>query len=140
MIFLPYRKQIGDLVFTNFYMDDGIPKPVQNHLDYTPFSFFQISKLLPNSYYGTEDQYEWEGDRAVCKNEYGGVYRIDRSCFVNPTTQIVIAMWSSVNRDSSHELRFVESRAFELDEQEQKDFWELAKHGNEYIQNLFKEE
>lgn len=135
MTFLPYKKQIGDLKFTNFYLDDdGIPKPLQSHLEKIPFSFFEIVHIQPNHYYGTEDQYEWDGDYALSFiGEPVGYVRTHKSCFVNPTTNLVLAWWKDIKEDGSN-IEFIGSRPFELDEKGQRDFWELAKWGQQYIE------
>jgi hypothetical protein len=138
---LPFKKRIADIAVTNFYMDGDVPKPVQSHLDIPPFSYFEIVKYQPNSYYGNEDKYEWENDYALLfLGEPGGYVRIHKSCFESPETMYVLASWKNINDDKcSPDLQFVGSRPFELSENEQEWFWELARIGQSHISVLLEE-
>jgi hypothetical protein len=138
---LPFKKRIGDIGITNFYMDGDVPRPVQSHLDIPPFSYFEIVKYKSNPYYGKENEYEWEGDSALLfLGEPGGYARVHKSCFVRPETMYMLASWKNINDDEcSPDLKFVGSRPFELNEEEQKVFWELAKIGQEHITKILEE-
>lgn len=136
--FLPFKKRIGDIAVTNFYMEDDTPKPLQSHLDIPPFSFFEMVKYEPNPYYGKEEEYDVEGEYYIPKNS-DGLYKIHKSCFKNPENSYLLASWKNIDDDElSPDLQFVNSRPFELDKEGQKVFWELAKLGQEHINTELK--
>ena len=138
---LPFKKRIGNIAVTNFYMDGDVPKPIQSHLDIPPFSFFDIVKYTPNPYYGKEDEYQWEGDNA--SKFFGsavGYITIHKSCFQHPETSYTLAYWENLDNDEIiPNLTFVGSRPFDLEESEHKIFWELAKIGQDHITKILTE-
>jgi len=130
--FLPFKKRIGDIAVTNFYMDEDTPKPLSSHLNGPPFAFFEIVKYEPNPYYGKEEEYDFNGEYYRPKNN--NYFEIHKSCFKNPENSYLLASWKDIDDDElSPDLQFVNSRPFNLDEEEQTSFWELAKLGQEYI-------
>lgn len=131
--FLPFKKRIGDVAVTNFYMDGDTPKPHQPHLDIPPFSFFEIVKYEPNPYYGKEEEYDFDGEYYRPKG-YDNLYSIHKSCFTNPESSFMLGCWKNIDNDELiPNLELVNSRPFDLDEEEQPVFWELAKVGQEHI-------
>ena len=139
---LPFKKRIGDLAVTNFYMDEDTPRPLQSHLDYPPFSFFEIVKYVPNPYYGTEHHYQkWEDDYAcMFLGEPGGYVYIHKSSFKNPEQSHMLASWRGINdEECSPDLKFAGPRPFELNEEEQKVFWELARIGQKHITKVLED-
>jgi hypothetical protein len=139
--FLPYKERIGNISVSNFWMDEnGVPKPYQSHSDKTPFSYFSIDKQYPNSYYGTESEYEWDEVKQMYKVKGGYSAWISPSCFVNPESRFTLAAWMNVDHDElTPDLKFVGNRPFELDEEETKAFMELAKRGQAHIQKVLEE-
>jgi hypothetical protein len=135
---LPYQERIGNIVATNFWMDGDVPKPSQSHLDIPPFSWFGIEKFEPNPYYGKENEYELDGNYYLPKNEaVYGLYRIHKSCFVNPETAYVLASWNNMDHDEcTPDLEFTGNRPFELGYEEFKEFWTVAKNCQQHIERI----
>jgi hypothetical protein len=139
MQFMPFKKRIGNLSVTNFYLDeDGVPKSVQSHLANPPFSYFEILKHEPNPYYGREEDYILEGDYYLPKT--GHSYKIHKSCFVHPESAFMVAHWEDINHDEcTPDLKFVGRRPFDLSPEEREAFWELTKLGQEHLENILAE-
>ena len=141
--FLPFKNRIGDISITNFYVNDkGIPKSLQDHLKYNPFSFFEILKHEKNFYYNKEQEYRDKG----YVDSYGGDYlekentAIQRSFFDKPESVYMLAHWVKLDHDEkTPDLVFCGSRPFELTTEEQIVFMQLAKEGQEYIENILNE-
>jgi hypothetical protein len=134
--FLPFKKRIGNIAVTNFYMDsDGVPKPFQSLTGTVPFSFFEIVKYEPNPYYGRESEFQYIPEKeSYMKNEY--VY-IHASCFVNPESSYMLAHWENIDHDElTPDLKFVGGRPFHLDKEERKVFFELAQIGQEHLEKI----
>jgi hypothetical protein len=137
---LAYRERIGNIAATNFWMDGEVPKPLQSHQNIPPFSWFGIEKFTPNSYYGKESEYKWEEDKLMYKsNEFYNNW-ISPSCFKNKETAYVLASWNNMDHDEcTPDLEFVGSRPFELDDEELKAFWIVAKNCQRHIQKVLEE-
>jgi hypothetical protein len=140
---IPFKKRLGNIMLTNFFLDkDGIPKSAQMHLKIPPFSFFEIVKCQPNQYYGKLDEYlknGWAEDlngNLIRKDNIG----IQKDCFLNEETNFMLARWNGIDHDElTPDLEFVGNRPFELTDEEQKHFWELAKIGQKHIEYVLAE-
>ena len=132
---MPYGERKGDISVTNFYMDNGVPKPVQSHLKISPFSYFEILKWQPNHYYGKLDEYLEEGYTIESGFVSNGGVNIDIKFFDKPETCYMLASWNNIDHDEmSPDLEFVGNRVFELTAEEKLVFMELAERGQNYIQ------
>lgn len=140
---MPFKKRIGNISVTNFYLDeDGVPKPIQGHLKIPPFSFFEIVKHQPNQYYDKleeylqDDWYETADGQYIKKDNIG----IHKNCFKNPENGFMLAKWNDIDHDELiPDLEFFCNRPFDLTEEERNNFWELAKIGQEHIERVLTE-
>ena len=139
--FLPFKERVGDLAVTNFYINDkGVPKPLQDHLKYNPFSFFEILKYEKNDYYGREQEYLDNG----YIESFGGDYlvsltgsSIQRTFFKKEESAFMIAHWDKMDHDEKiPDLVFCGRRPLDLTPEEQITFMELVKYGQDYIQSI----
>lgn len=137
---MPYAERKGDISVTNFYMDNGIPKPVQSHLNISPFSYFEILKWQPNHYYGKLDEYLANGYTNEGRFISNGGSNIDIKFFDKPESCYMLASWNNIDHDEmSPDLEFVGNRVFELSAEEKLIFMELAEKGQNYIQKTLKD-
>ena len=138
--FLPYKERIGDISVSNFWMDEnGVPQSAQSHLDIPPFSYFGIDKHYPNEYYGKESEYVWDDYKGMYKSNTYKYGWISPSSFIYPEHKYTLARWTDMDDDElTPDLKFVSSRPFELTEEEQQAFWELAKRGQAHIEKVLK--
>lgn len=138
--FEPFKKRIGDISVRNFWLDkDGVPKTLQSHLNYNKFSYFEIVKYEKNPYYGKYEEYLKDGWEEI--NNGQAVNKdwrtIHKSCFQNEETCYTLAVYNEIDHDElTPDLTFVGSRPFQLTEEEQKTFWQIAKIGQEYIEEF----
>jgi hypothetical protein len=134
---LPYQERIGNIVATNFWMDGDVPKPSQSHLNIPPFSWFGIEKFQPNPYYGKESEYEWVEDEKMYRSkQYKNVW-ISPSCFKNKETAYILASWNNMDHDEcTPDLEFTGNRPFQLDDEELKAFWIVAKNCQQHLERI----
>jgi hypothetical protein len=141
--FLPFKSRIGDIAVTNFYINDkGVPKPLQDHLKYNPFSFFEIIKFEKNIYYGREQEYIDNGYIESFGGDFlqNGHHSIQRSFFVKPESAYMLAHWDRMDHDEYiPDLVFCGSRPLDLTPEEQSIFMQLAKEGQEHIEKILKD-
>lgn len=135
--FEPFILRIGDLAVTNFFLDEKKRKiSAQGHLAKPNFSYFEILKYQPNSYFGREDDYDIsqeDGDYYQPKNSRG--INIHKSCFASSETAYMIASWNNINHDEmTPDLEFVGGRVFDLPDEEVSIFMNIAKIGQEEIE------
>ena len=132
---LPYMERKGAISVTNFYMDNGVPKPVQGHLKIPPFSFFEILYWEKNHYYGKLEEYLANGYEIKGNFVSRDASNIDINFFNKPETCYMLARWNNIDHDEmTPDLEFVGNRVFELTEEEKIIFMELAERGQIYIQ------
>lgn len=137
--FLPFKKRIGNIGVTNFYMDaDGVPKHLQSHTGSVPFSFFEIVKYEPNPYYGKESEFEYiPKEKTYKRNDHSYVHP---SCFINPESSYMLAYWENVDHDElTPDLKFVGRRPFDLTEEERMVFFDLASIGQDHLEKILQE-
>lgn len=132
----PFKKRFGNIEVKNFWMDnDGVPQPLQSHLTDT-FNFFEVVRVYPNSYYGTESEYEFDETKNMYKGKYPNTY-ISPSCFKNPESNMMLASWVNINHDEcTPDLQFVGKRPLELNNDELQAFWSCVKVGQEHIEEV----
>ena len=141
--FLPYKVRVGDIAVTNFYINGkGVPKPLQDHLKYNPFSFFEILKYEKNTYYGREQEYLDNG----YEESFGGDFlqkdhhSIQRTFFKKEESAYMLAHWDRMDHDEKiPDLSFCGNRPFDLSPEDQVIFMQLAKECQEYIQSILNE-
>lgn len=133
----PFKKRIDNIEVRNFYLDkEGIPRSIQSHLNIVPFSYFEIVRYYPNKYFGKEDQYVWVKEYAVTESSF----KIHKDLFLNKEHSYTLASWGEVSfQDELKGLMFIGDRPFELDESEFNTFCQVARIGQEYLNNLHKE-
>jgi hypothetical protein len=135
----PFKKRINNIEVTNFYLNnEGVPKPLQNHLNDT-FWFFEIILKQPNPYYGKESEYELValGDYYKAKNSN---VKIHKNCFKRPEGSLMIAYWTNINHDEKvPDLIFVGDRPFELDLEDAEDFFQCARIGQKHIKQVLED-
>ena len=138
--FLPFKERVGDIAVTNFYINDkGIPKPLQDHLKYNPFSFFEILKYEKNSYYGREQEYLDNGYEESFSGDFlqKDGSSIERIFFKKEESAYMLAHWDRMDHDEKiPDLLFCGQRPFDLTPEEQIIFMQLAKLGQEHIQQI----
>ena len=140
--FLPFKKRVGDIAVTNFYIDEsGIPKPLQDHLKYNPFSFFEILKYEKNPYFGKEQEYLDNG----YVESFGGDFlqkdhhSIQRTFFKKEESAYMLAHWNRMDHDEYiPDLVFCGKRPLELTDEEQITFMQLAKEGQLHIEEYLR--
>lgn len=137
----PFEIREGNIAVRNFYVDyNGKKKPVQSHLDIPKYSFFEILKWEHNPYYGKLDEYLSNGYQISFGGEFvrseNGFHSISISFFTkSPEISYMLAHWENMDHDEkSPDLKFVGSRPFELSEEEQLIFMNLAKKGQLHIE------
>ncbi len=138
---LPFKKRIGDLAVSNFWMNsDGVPESNQSHLPVPAFSYFEICKYEPNPYYGKLQEYISNG----WELSFGGDFlekertSISMSFFEDmPETKYMLASWENLDHDEcTPDLRLVGNRVFELTPAEQMTFLQLASIGQTHLETL----
>jgi hypothetical protein len=136
--FRPFSLRIGNLKVTNFYTEDGMIKPFSNSDNDNEFSHYSISKIELNPYFGKESEYILNGE--FYKKDNDSIIRIHKSCFKNSESSYVLAYWIDINHDERRpDLKFVGSRPFELTKEEMVDFMDLAKCGQQEIENILRD-
>ena len=71
------------------------------------------------------------------KKDNDSIIRIHKSCFKNSESSYVLAYWIDINHDEkTPDLKFVGGRPFELTKEEMVDFMDLAKCGQQEIENI----
>lgn len=136
---MPFKKRIGNIGVINFYVDEfDVPKPVQEHTGCVPFSFFEIVKYQLNPYFQQESAYVFDEKNNMYKS--GGNISINPKCFEREESFFMLAMWENIDHDElTPDLKFVNARPINLNKQEQKIFFELAKIGQEHIEKILNE-
>ncbi len=92
--------------------------------------YVEIVRWVPNSLYGKEDEFEKSPFDSKTKN--GAVY--DNSCFKNPEVCYTIA---TIDYADEPDIKSVGMRAFDLDEQDEKDFKKLIRYAYQYVVKEF---
>jgi hypothetical protein len=92
--------------------------------------YIEIIHWVPNSLYGKEDEYEKSPFDTRTKN---GVCYSD-SCFKNPEVCYTIA---TVDYADEPDIKSVGMRAFDLNEQDEKDFKKLIRYAYQYVVKEF---
>lgn len=92
--------------------------------------YIEIVRWVPNSLYGKEDEFEKSSFDTRTKN---GVCH-DDACFKNPEVCYTIA---TIDYADEPDIKSVGMRAFDLDEQDEKDFKKLIRYAYQYIVKEF---
>lgn len=133
--FSPFSLRIGNLKVSNFYGEDGEIKPFTTNDGNPDFGHYTISKIQVNPYFGKESEFILNGE--FYQKEEGSMSKIHKSCFKNSESSYVLAYWIDINHDERRpDLKFVGSRPFELTKEEMVDFMDLAKCGQQEIENI----
>ena len=134
--FRPFSLRIGNLKVTNFYTEDGLIKPFSNN-NGNEFGHYSISKIELNPHFGKESEYILNGE--FYQKDVNSFSKIHKSCFKNSESSYVLAYWIDINHDErTPDLKFVGGRPFDLTKEEMVDFMDLAKCGQQEIENLLK--
>ena len=94
-------------------------------------NYIEIIHWVPNSLYGKEDEFEKTFSGSYKKN--GTFY--DEECFKNPETCYTVA-WLEIKEEPN--IISCGLRAFQLDEQDDKDFKLLVIYAYQYAHKLWK--
>ena len=92
--------------------------------------YVEIVRWVPNSLYGKEDEFEKSPFDSKTKN--AAVY--DDKCFKNPEVCYTIAI---IDYADEPDIKCVGMRAFELNEQDEKDFKKLIRYAYQYVVKEF---
>ena len=92
--------------------------------------YVEIVRWVPNSLYGKEDEFEKSPFGSKTKN--GAVY--DDRCFKNSEVCYTIA---TIDYADEPDIKSVGMRAFDLDEQDEKDFKKLIRYAYQYVVKEF---
>ena len=92
--------------------------------------YVEIVRWVPNSLYGKEDEFEKSPFGSKTKN--GIVY--NDICFKNPEVCYTIA---TIDYADEPDIKSVGMRAFDLDEQDEKDFKKLIRYAYQYVVKEF---
>jgi hypothetical protein len=134
--FRPFSLRVGNLKVTNFYTEDGMIKSFSNYND-NEFAHYSISKIEVNPHFGKESEYILDGE--FYQKDKDSISKIHKNCFKNPESSYVLAYWIDINDDEkTPDLKFVGGRPFELTKEEMNDFMDLAKCGQQEIENILK--
>ena len=112
------QKRIGNIEYRTVVSFDG-------------HKYVEIVCWVPNSLYGKEDEFEKSPFDIKTKN--GVVY--DDNCFINPEVYYTIA---TIDYSDEPDIKSVGMRAFDLEEQDEKDFKKLIRYAYQYVVKEFK--
>lgn len=138
---LPFKKRIGDLEVSNFWMNsDGVPQSNQSHLAIPPFSHFEISEYQPNPYYGKLDEYLSDGWELSFGGDFirKGPTSIHIHFFNSlPETSYMLASWENIDHDEcTPDLKLIGNRVFKLTLAKQLTFLKLACTGQKHLESI----
>lgn len=132
---MPYGERKGSISVTNFYMDNGVPVPVQRQLKLSPFSYFEVLYWVENQYHGKLNEYLANGYKIIDDFVSNGAINISIKLFDKPETCYMLASWNNIDHDEmTPDLEFVGNRVFELTAEEKSIFMELAEKCQIHIQ------
>ena len=118
MVQIKNQKRIGNIEYRTVVSFSG-------------HKYIEIVHWIPNSLYGKEDEFEKSSFDNKTKN--GVVY--DDSCFINPEVYYTIA---TIDYSDEPDIKSVGMRAFDLEEQDEKDFKKLIRYAYQYVVKEFK--
>lgn len=116
---------------------------INNIIVKTNGSGFKFEALIPNAYFGKEEELLEEGYKkftstikgkerwSLCKNNHS----IDQSCFQNEKQKIGIAYLSYHESEEDYNLHTVGSRIVDLSDKDLKDFMESYKLIMKYVRD-----
>lgn len=111
------QKRIGNIEYRTVVSSSG-------------HKYVEIIHWVPNSLYGKEDEFENSSFDSKTKN--GVVY--NDNCFKNPEVCYTIA---TIDYSDEPDIKSVGMRAFDLDEQDEKDFKKLIRYAYQYVVKEF---
>ena len=97
------------------------------------FPSYHIDFWVKNKYYGKEHEYLQDGD--FFKRSEDSIFKIHKSCFINPETCFAIASFTHNLDYDYYDFSFVDSRPLSLTEEERKTFWQLIEYGYKQLNN-----
>lgn len=95
---------------------------------------YHIDKWEPNGYYQKESEFTKIDSDFYCYPDYP-CFKVHKSCFKYPETSYTIASFSYNNHEGCYELKFIDDRPMNLNEDERKIFWELLDFGFKFLNN-----
>lgn len=117
MVQIKNQKRIGNIEYRPAVSFDG-------------YKYIEIVHWVPNSLYGKEDEFEKSPFDSKTKNDT--IY--DDSCFKNPEVCYTIA---TIDYSDEPDIKSVGMRAFDLNEQDEKDFKKLIRYAYQYVVKEF---
>lgn len=117
MVQIKNQKRIGNIEYRTVVLFNG-------------HKYIEIVRWVPNSLYGKEDEFEKSPFDTRTKN--GVVY--DDSCFKNPEVCYTIA---TIDYSDEPDIKSVGMRAFDLNEQDEKDFKRLIRYAYQFAVKEF---
>lgn len=99
-------------------------------VSFSGHKYVEIVRWVPNSLYGKEDEFEKSAFGSKTKN--GVVY--NDNCFKNPEVCYTIA---TIDYSDEPDIKSVGMRAFDLNEQDAKDFKKLICYAYQYVVKEF---
>lgn len=91
---------------------------------------FEIVKYYPNDYYGTEDNYEKDGNYYYDSSH---IFRIHESCFKSKENCYTILIFRYSETSQDYVAEFVSDRYLDLDDKEWKILREILSIVNKYL-------
>lgn len=137
--FHPFQSRIGDLQVRNFWMDEGTPKTLQSHLKLPKFSFFEIVKFEKNGLFGKLQEYIDNGYEESFSGDFlqKDGRSIQKSFFDREESCFTLASWNNMDHDEKiPNLSFCNNRPFELAQEDQIIFMQLAKIAQDHIEKI----
>ena len=99
-------------------------------VSFSGHKYIEIVHWIPNSLYGKEDEFEKSSFGSKTKN--GVVY--DDSCFKNREVCYTIA---TIDYADEPDIKSIGMRAFDLNEQDEKDFKKLIRYAYQFVVKEF---